>query len=149
MRIYRGATPVTRIILHCAAINTGHFDNMTKPEVMAEITRWHKARGFQTIGYHFVIFQDGEVLEGRSPWRDGAHTEGHNSGTLGVLLLEKVKGTKLGQFDDYYSYAQRISLLALRDKYVIDDICGHNDYAARPCPLFKVNGQFNPVRNIK
>jgi len=134
------------MILHCAAINTGQFDKKSKPEVIAEITRWHKGRGFQTIGYHFVIFPDGEILEGRSIYRDGAHTEGQNSGSLGVLLIEQVKGTKIGRFEDYFSYAQRISVLALRDKYDIQEVSGHNDYANKLCPLFMVNGQFDPPR---
>ena len=30
-----------------------------------EIKKWHKNRGFDTIGYHFVIRRDGHVEKGR------------------------------------------------------------------------------------
>ena len=36
---------------------------------VAEITLWHKARGFRTIGYHYVVGLDGEVHAGRDESR--------------------------------------------------------------------------------
>ncbi len=52
-----------------------------------EITRWHKARGFRQIGYHFVIKRDGTVESGRPLDKQGAHVEGENEGNVGICLV--------------------------------------------------------------
>lgn len=67
-----------------------------------EITRWHKARGFDTIGYHRVILNgftsynskynpglDGHISMGRSDSLAGAHCRegGMNQVSLGVCLV--------------------------------------------------------------
>ena len=47
------------IFIHCSA---------TKPSMdvdAKEIDRWHRARGFLKIGYHFVIKRDGTKEIGR------------------------------------------------------------------------------------
>lgn len=52
----------------------------------AIIRQWHLARGWQDIGYHKVIRQDGSVEPGRPESIIGAHTKGSNTGSLGVVL---------------------------------------------------------------
>ncbi len=44
-------------------------------------------RGWADIGYHFCVGQDGTVYEGRRMSVRGVHTEGYNTGSLGVCLL--------------------------------------------------------------
>ena len=45
----------TMIILHCSATREGQ-------DVKAsDIKRWHKERGFDDIGYHYVIDLDGTI----------------------------------------------------------------------------------------
>jgi hypothetical protein len=39
----------------------------------SEIDRWHKEKGWDGIGYHYVIRKDGTIEEGRSLERKGAH----------------------------------------------------------------------------
>ena len=50
---------ITEIIIHCSATKEG------QPFSVADIDRWHRARGFRCIGYHFVIYLDGSVHAGR------------------------------------------------------------------------------------
>lgn len=56
----------------------------------AEIERWHLARGFKTIGYHFVIRADGAIELGRSWNQAGAHaatpSPSRNRTHLGICL---------------------------------------------------------------
>ena len=50
------------IIIHCSATRAG------QDFTAADIDRWHRARGFRSIGYHFVIRLDGTSnREGMSP----------------------------------------------------------------------------------
>ncbi len=51
-----------------------------------EIDRWHRERGWNGIGYHFVIRKDGSIEMGR-PWdRQGAHHYGYNATNFGICV---------------------------------------------------------------
>lgn len=43
------------IIIHCSATRAGRDFTAT------DIDRWHRQRGFRSIGYHFVIRLDGTI----------------------------------------------------------------------------------------
>lgn len=103
---------------------------------MAVFDRFHREkRGWDEIGYHFVIgngtkSKDGEV-EVTPRWekqRMGAHTLGHNRGTIGICLV--------GNFDETVptekQQAELVRLLAeLLIEYDIplDAVRGHRDFA--------------------
>lgn len=146
--IYQGKdkTPVREIVLHCAAIPSGAFDHMTPFQAFATIDRWHVERGFRHgFGYHWLMMPDGTLYTGRPPEMIGAHVIGHNRGTLGVCLIESVKIKEMGRFADYFTEAQdirlRFLLQALAQKGV-RNVSGHNDYAKKLCPGFKVSEWF-------
>jgi N-acetyl-anhydromuramyl-L-alanine amidase AmpD len=82
-------------------------------------------RGFADIGYQFVIDAGGRVYEGRSLDVRGAHTGGHNTGTVGIVLL--------GNFEEGVpAEAQLVSLERLSrhlaDTYGITHLAGHRDF---------------------
>ena len=54
---------------------------------MADIDRWHKARGWRCIGYHFVVYRDGTVHPGRPVEQIGAHTSNHNARSIGICYV--------------------------------------------------------------
>ena len=60
------------IIIHCSATRAG------QDFTAADIDRWHRQRGFRSIGYHFVVRLDGTVEPGRDVALDGAHCTGWN-----------------------------------------------------------------------
>ena len=69
---------INRIILHCTD---------TPPNMKVDISvvrEWHLERGFNDIGYHFLIRKDGSIEHGRSLTTVGAHTKGQNSNSIGV-----------------------------------------------------------------
>jgi N-acetylmuramoyl-L-alanine amidase len=129
---------LTRIILHCTATPEGrHVDVDT-------IREWHRKRGWSDIGYHFVIYLDGSVHNGRPVEKVGAHVSGHNADTIGVVY---VGGTDAaGKAKDTMNDAQEtafVNLVAsLRDKYGALTLHGHNEYAAKACPSFNVKQKF-------
>lgn len=51
----------------------------------ATIDIWHKERGWDGIGYHYVIRQDGTIETGRDYHKQGAHAKGRNHYT-GIVL---------------------------------------------------------------
>lgn len=127
-----------RIILHCTATPEGrHVDVDT-------IRNWHKMRGWSDVGYHFIIYIDGSVHVGRAVEKTGAHVSGHNATTIGVVY---VGGTDAaGNAKDTMNAAQETAFVNLvkhlRDEYGPLTLHGHNEYAAKACPSFKVKDKF-------
>jgi len=53
------------------------------------IRQWHKTRGFEDIGYHYVVIPTGEIQKGRDVRLVGAHSrdDGRNGDSIGVCLV--------------------------------------------------------------
>ena len=132
------------IVVHCSATRPSQDINA------ATIDEWHKERGFDSIGYHFVIKRDGQIEIGRSEDQQGAHALGYNHNSLGVCLVGGVKQDdyKVGEnnFTDeqWQSFEKLIS--DLEEKYLGVKIIGHNEISKKFCPSFDVQ-QWNNDRN--
>lgn len=72
---------ITEIIIHCSATPEG------KDFTVDDIRRWHLARNFADIGYHYVIYRDGSVHKGRAENIAGAHCLGHNANSMGICYI--------------------------------------------------------------
>lgn len=68
-------------MIHCSATNEG------KDFGAADIDRWHRDRGFDGIGYHFVVRLDSTIETGCLLPLAGAHTTGHNKNTIGICYI--------------------------------------------------------------
>ncbi len=77
-----------RIVIHCSASPNG------KSYPIEQMTKDHIARGFETIGYHFLIQPDGTAEVGRPLNMVGAHVEGHNTGSIGICMVGTDKFTQ-------------------------------------------------------
>lgn len=126
---------ITKIILHCAATPEG------KDFTVEQIDRWHRARGFNGIGYHYVIDLAGKIHPGRSLERVGAHCIGQNTGSIGVCYVGGVAADGKTP-KDTRTPAQRIALkelvLELLARYPGATVHGHNEFANKACPSFNV-----------
>ena len=136
---------LTEIIIHCAATPPEWMADKTAAEKVAEIDRWHKDRGWSGIGYHFFIDRNGDLKKGRSILKNGAHVKGHNTGTIGVCLAGGKGSNENDKFSDNFTeqqgWALKGFLADMQEKYPsIEKISGHNEYAAKACPGFQVQG---------
>ena len=135
------------IIIHCSATRPDWLSDQLTAAKVAEIRQWHKAKGWADIGYHFVIDRDGEVATGRSITQNGAHTEGHNTNTIGVCLIGGFGSSATDSFLQNYTQAQSDALRELigdlQDKYGQIPVSGHNQYSNKACPGFNVPRWFN------
>jgi len=98
----------------------------------ATINKWHKARGWNSIGYHFVVRRNGKIERGRNLNIVGAHVENHNAGSVGIVL------TGADNLDWYPAQAQLNTIKRLlrdiKKVYPIKKVYFHKDLAATSCP---------------
>ena len=130
---------INEIIVHCTATPEG------KDYTVDDITRWHKERGFKTIGYHYVVYRDGSVHEGRPLSEVGAHCKGHNAHSIGVCYVgglnadgRKAKDTRTLEQKD----ALVLLLVRLKTQLPMAKIHGHRDFAAKECPSFDATREY-------
>lgn len=124
--------PISEIIVHCTATPAG------RDLTAADITRYHLNRGFETIGYHYIVRIDGTVEQGRDEACIGAHCLGHNANSIGVAYIGGLD--RSGNPADTRTPQQRTSL-----RHLIGELCrrysgatvhGHREFAAKGCPCF-------------
>ena len=131
---------VKYIIVHCT--DTSCNNTLT----VQDIDGWHRARGFQCVGYHYVIKSNGDIMFGRPLEYQGAHAVLYNNKSIGVAYV----GGRLssGAPGDTRTYAQKISMAwifgQILKKYPhIDEIIGHNDVASKTCPCFNARAEYS------
>ena len=127
--------PLNSIILHSTATPEG------RDVSVVEIRNWHLDRGWNDIGYHYVIYRNGAIKLGRPLSEQGAHTLGHNEDSIGVVY---VGGTdKSGNAKDTRTLQQRISMRLLiaylKAKHGIKTVLGHGQCTHTECPSFDVD----------
>jgi N-acetylmuramoyl-L-alanine amidase len=140
--------PIDEIIVHCTDTLPEWWAGRRTSQKVAEVRRWHvtpepAGRGWSDIGYHYLIDRDGTVAKGRPLERTGAHVAGHNTGTIGISLFGGHGSSADDAFDDNFTQAQdralRDLIASLRKQFpTIRKVTGHNEYAAKACPGFRV-----------
>ena len=130
---------IDKIIVHCSATPEGR-DVSTE-----EIKRWHtQERGWDDIGYHWVVELDSSIKEGRNEEISGAHCRGQKSNSIGVCYVGgsdaegKPKDTRTP--DQKEALAKLLS--DLKDKYPDANIYGHRDFANKACPSFDATAEY-------
>ena len=126
---------IDKIIVHCSASSFGDS---------SVIDGWHKERGWDGIGYHYVILNgmrskgaysgedDGLIENGRNIEKKGAHVKGHNTGSIGICII----GDRL--FTDKQllrGLPRLLGELMATHKLELDNIFGHYEFTdAKTCP---------------
>lgn len=133
---------INEIIVHCSATAEG------KDFGAADIDRWHKAQGWDCIGYHYVVKLDGTIQEGRPLERMGAHCKGHNGNSIGVCYIGGL--TSDGKEPkDTRTAAQKAALISLirrlKSNYPGAKVYGHRDFARKACPCFEAKSEYEGI----
>ena len=123
---------ITLIILHCSGI---------KPEQRSsarQIDQWHRAKGWQGIGYHYVVRRNGTVEVGRPETKVGAHCQGHNRHSIGICYEGGLdaQGQPADTRTDRQKEALHLLIKDLKKRYPKALVVGHNvfnKYKACPC----------------
>ncbi len=126
---------ITKIIIHCSATPEG------RDYTVADIDRWHKANGWNGIGYHYVIYRDGSVHVGRDVAQKGAHCVGYNAASIGICYIGGMSADN-NTPKDTRTPAQKAALRdlveLLRTEYPNATVHGHREFARKDCPCFDV-----------
>lgn len=136
---------INEIIVHCTATPEG------KDFKAKDIDRWHKERGWEKIGYHYVIDLDGTIEKGRGENEVGAHCSGRNAHSIGVVYvggLAKDGKTPKDTRTDKQKEALWKLLIALIIKYPNATIHGHCEFSSKACPCFNVKEEYKDI-NLK
>jgi len=131
---------IDTIVIHCTATPEG------RDVSAADVDRWHRAKGWNGCGYHFVIRLDGTIETGRPIKRQGAHVKGYNEHTIGIAYAGGTDAN--GKPKDTLTDEQHESITQLvedlRFKLGWLDVVGHRDFpgVAKACPSFDVSSKF-------
>jgi len=130
---------INEIIIHCSATPAG------TDYTVADIDRWHKTRGWNSCGYHYVIYRDGSIHIGRPIEQVGAHCYKRNSHSVGICYIGGLDSETLNPTDTR-TVAQRASLIDLlkylKRLFPNATIHGHNEFSKRSCPCFDVHSEY-------
>lgn len=148
---------IKEIIVHCSDTPEGRH------HTVEDIRAWHKQRGFSDIGYHFVIYLDGSIHNGRDVNIIGAHCSNHNAHSIGICYIGGAEGeVKNGKIvlktdekgnhitKDTRTEKQKESLLfllkELRKQYPNAKIYGHHDFdKGKSCPAFDAKDEYKNI----
>ena len=98
-----------------------------------EVKRLDKAKGWAGIGYHWVIYQDGSIHEGRKEKYAGAHVRHYNEHAIGICYVggKDEKGRNADTRTPEQKAALWFLLKDLKESYPNAKIVGHRDFPKR------------------
>ena len=139
---------ITHVVVHCSDSPAGRGDTA------ATIHSWHKEKGWDGIGYHHVILEDGTVQNGRPHYWHGAHVKGYNHCSIGICLIGKpnMEGT-IDAYPEEQITALRRTIRQIDSVDVYSEragakVLGHRDLdSSKTCPGFDVSEWWAGVKD--
>ena len=129
---------IKEIIIHCSATPEG------VGYTVRDIDRWHREKGWNGCGYHYVVLLDGTIEQGRPLRQAGAHCLNHNAHSIGICYIGGLDSR--GAPSDTRTPEQRDVLRSLvqslKKRFPGATVHGHNEFAAKACPCFRVKEEF-------
>ena len=134
---------VKYLVVHCTATQ------LSQRVSVENLDNWHKAQGWNGIGYHWYIDRDGRIFPGRSESVQGAHVLDYNDCSIGICYEGGIDPQ--GQPADTRTAAQKAALLfvlrELKKSYPQAIICGHRDFpnVHKSCPCFDARKEYTAI----
>lgn len=152
-RLKKSKRMINKILIHCSGTPEG--EDMTVEQIRAD----HKRKGWSDIGYHYVIYRDGTVHNGRDVDIQGAHCgdNGGNINSIGICYIggveHRIKGVAYKDLPpkDTRTDAQKVALLnlllTLRKMYPNAKVYGHRDFDnhGKACPSFDAKKEYSRI----
>ena len=155
-RLKKSERKITEIIIHCSATPEG------RDYTVDDIRRWHKQRGYSDVGYHYIVYRNGQLVQGRDVNIIGAHASGHNAHSIGICYIGgmNAENTKPEDTRTLKQKARLLSLLVdLRKLYPNARIIGHRDLSEdkngdgiidssewmKACPSFDAKSEYHRI----
>ena len=108
----------------------------------ADVERWHRQSGYNSIGYHYVIRRNGTLELGRPVETVGAHVKGFNASSVGICLAGglDVKGKPENNYTPEQFATLTKLVKELTATYKGAKVVGHRDFPGvnKACPCFDV-----------
>lgn len=144
MKLKKSKRTIKYLVLHCTATPEG------RNHTAADIDRWHKQRGFNEIGYNYVIQLNGTIELGRDVDKIPAHVENFNKESIGIVYVGGIDKNTLKPKDTRTPEQKKalVELLKeLRKLYPMANILGHRDFAGvnKACPCFDAIKEYATV----
>ena len=155
-RLKKSERKITEIIVHCSATPDG------KDYTVDDIRRWHKQRGYSDVGYHYIVYRNGILAQGRDVNTIGAHASGHNAHSIGICYIGGMSADNTRP-EDTRTLRQKGRLLSLlvdlRKLYPNARIIGHRDLSEdkngdgiiessewmKACPSFDAKSEYHRI----
>ena len=132
------------LVVHCSATPEGR-DHTAK-----DIDLWHRQRGFNEIGYNYVVRLDGKIEGGRDVDKIPAHVTNHNKDSIGICYIGGIDKKTLQPKDTRTAEqkeALKKLLTELKALYPEAEILGHRDFpgVAKACPCFNAKDEYKNI----
>lgn len=145
-RFKKSKRTITELIVHCSATPEG------VDYTVDDIRRWHRQQGWSDIGYHYVVYRNGLIIDGRDVDLIGAHClkGGHNTHSIGICYIGGVDKDDVKKSKDTRTHEQRAALKAilidLKRLYPNAKIYGHRDFdKGKDCPSFDARTEYSEL----
>lgn len=145
-RFKKSKRTITELIVHCSATPEG------VDYTVDDIRRWHRQQGWSDIGYHYVVYRNGLIIDGRDVDLIGAHClkGGHNTHSIGICYVGGVDKDDVRKSKDTRTHEQRAALKAilidLKRLYPNAKIYGHRDFdKGKDCPSFDARTEYSEL----
>jgi N-acetylmuramoyl-L-alanine amidase len=113
------------VVHHTASPNSWTYD---------DVKASHLERGFDDIGYHYLIEHNGTVRLGRHVSRVGAHCKGYNANSVGVCVVGSFEDGSMPT-DEQWDAVSSLCADLLR-QHPGSELFGHKELKPTLCPGF-------------
>lgn len=155
-RLKKSSRKITEIVVHCSATREG------RDYTVEDLRRWHKQQGYSDVGYHYIVYRNGQLVQGRDVNIIGAHASGHNAHSIGICYIGGMNAENT-QPEDTRTLRQKARLLSLlvdlRKLYPNARIIGHRDLSEdkngdgiidssewmKACPSFDAKSEYHRI----
>lgn len=134
---------ITLIIIHCSAVKPWQESGVR------EIDRRHRAKGWKSCGYHYVVRRDGTVEVGRPVEEVGAHCLNRNRHSIGICYEGGLdaSGNPADTRTEAQKKALRELLQQLHAQFPRAIIAGHNVFnPMKACPCFNAMDEYRDMQ---